>query len=84
MIKLDRSFLNEMELRTKKEEIVIRNIVNMIRELGMEVIAEGVETRGQAEFLKGINCTLAQGYLYDRPIPKEEYDERLKKRVYEI
>ena len=84
MIKLDRSFLNEMELRTPKEEIVIRNIVNMIRELGMEVIAEGVETKGQAEFLKGIHCTLVQGFLYDKPIPKEEFDERLKKRVYEI
>ena len=83
VIKLDKSFLNDMELRTNKEEIVIRNIVNMIRELGMQVIAEGVETKGQAEFLKGINCLMAQGYLYDKPIPHDDFEERLLNRVYE-
>ena len=84
VIKLDKSFLNEMELRTEKESIVIRNIINMIRELGMDVIAEGVETKSQAEFLMGINCMTAQGYLYDKPIPHDEYVERLKNRVYSV
>ncbi len=84
IIKLDRSFLNEMELRTEKEAIVIRNIVNMIHELGMNVIAEGVETKGQADFLKSINCHMAQGFLYDKPIPHDDFEQRLINRVYLI
>ena len=84
VIKLDRSFLNEMERRSSKEEIVIRNIINMILELGMDVIAEGVETKGQADFLRNIRCHHVQGYLYDKPIPKSEFEKRLLSKTYEL
>lgn len=84
IIKLDKSFLN-IEARSKNEEIVIRNIINMINELEMEAIAEGVETTEQADFLKDVNCHMAQGFLYDRPLPHDEFEIHLtENRIYEI
>lgn len=77
IIKLDKSFLNNMEKHRKNDVIVIKNIVNMVNDLDMEVIAEGVETKKQAEFLRGINCCMAQGFLFDRPLPHAEFEKRL-------
>jgi len=83
IVKLDKSFLdNIIKNNSKTDEIVIRNIVRMIRELDMKAIAEGVETAEQALFLKDINCTMVQGYLFDRPLPEEEFETRLKTRKY--
>ena len=78
MIKLDKAFINNKNKRTKNEEAVLKNIVNLISELGMDVIAEGVETEEQKEFLKSINCELAQGYLYDKPMPRIDFEEKLR------
>lgn len=78
IIKLDKSFLNNMENRHQNDVIVIKNIVNMVNELQMEVIAEGVETQKQAEFLRNINCRMAQGFLFDRPLPHDDFEKRLQ------
>ncbi len=83
IIKLDKSFIDTIQNKDAQDEVFIRNIVNMINELGMRVVAEGVETEAQADFLKKIDCSAVQGYLYDRPMPRERYEERLlEKRVY--
>lgn len=79
IIKLDKSFIDDIEKQNGIDEIVIKNIINMVNELDMQVIAEGVETSGQAEFLKNANCAMAQGYLFDRPLPCEEFEQRLTK-----
>lgn len=89
IIKLDRSFLthidNKYEKQCRTDEIVIKNIVNMVNELEMEVIAEGVETIAQAEFLKKINCLKVQGFLFDKPLPIEEFEKILStKKVYSV
>lgn len=85
MIKLDKSFVNDKDNRTKNEETVVKNIVNLISELGIEVIAEGVETQEQKDFLKGVNCMLAQGYLYDKPMPREDFERKLiNDRIYKL
>ena len=65
------------------DEIVVRNIVKMVGELKMKAIAEGVETEEQARFLKNIDCRLVQGYLFDKPLPVEDFVERLQNRKYE-
>ncbi|MBQ8597422.1 MAG: EAL domain-containing protein [Lachnospiraceae bacterium] len=77
IIKLDKSFIDNLEKQNGTDEIVIKNIINMVNELDMQVIAEGVETSGQAEFLRKANCAMAQGYLFDRPLPCEEFEMRL-------
>ncbi|MCC0782508.1 EAL domain-containing protein [Clostridioides sp. ES-S-0108-01] len=51
----------------------------MANELGLEVICEGVENIGQAEFLMSINCYYAQGYLYAKPIPKDMFVQKVEK-----
>ncbi len=82
-IKLDKSFIDTIENNDMQDEVFIRNIVNMINELGMRVVAEGVETDAQIKFLKEIDCAAVQGYYFDRPMPRERYEERLlEKRVY--
>ena len=83
VVKLDKSFLdNIIKSNSKTDEIVVRNIVRMIKELNMKAIAEGVETAEQARFLKEIECTMVQGYLYDKPMCVEDFIERLRTREY--
>ncbi|MBQ8175735.1 MAG: EAL domain-containing protein, partial [Oscillospiraceae bacterium] len=47
-------------------------------ELDMQVVAEGVETNVQADLLENFKCSMAQGYLFDKPLPCSEFEERLK------
>lgn len=79
-IKLDKSFFREDDIA--KHKIMIRNVVNMINELGMSALAEGIETKEQEEFLKAVSCNVVQGYLYDKPLPKDVFVERLMNRDY--
>lgn len=84
IVKLDKSFLdNVVKNHSITDEIVIRNIVRMIKELNMKAIAEGVETVEQAKLLKDLDCTMVQGFLYDRPLCIEEFEKRLKNKEYE-
>lgn len=84
VVKLDKSFLDNISRSgSKTDEIVVRNILNMIRELGMKAIAEGVETAEQAKLLKSMGCTMVQGYLYDRPLCVDDFLKRLENKQYE-
>ena len=76
-IKLDKEFLNGCEQDPTARK-VIRGAVEMIKSIGAKVIAEGVETAEQAEFLQAIGCDLAQGYYFSRPLPVEEFEKLLK------
>ncbi len=80
ILKMDKSFLDALQENSRTGEILVKNIVNIGNDLGIEVIAEGVETQEQAEMLDELNCQMAQGYLYDRPLPKEEFGQRLKEK----
>ena len=84
VVKLDKSFLDNIaRSASKTDEIVVRNIVKMIKELGMKTIAEGVETVEQAHLLKDIGCSMVQGFLYDKPLRVGDFVERLKAKKYE-
>lgn len=72
-IKLDLHFLTSSGDPVKSRTIV-SCMVNMVGELGMEMIAEGVETLEQADFLRGRGCTQMQGYYFYKPMPREEYE----------
>ncbi len=83
VIKIDRSFIANNSI-TKKDEIVLHNIVDMARELKIGVITEGVEHWDQLELLHKVGCYMIQGFLFDRPMPKSEFEKRLTRKVYEL
>jgi diguanylate cyclase (GGDEF)-like protein len=66
-IKIDRTFVNEMS-RDRKSTELVRAIISMAREMGMETIAEGIETEKQLSELKGLACGYGQGFLLSRPL----------------
>jgi EAL domain-containing protein (putative c-di-GMP-specific phosphodiesterase class I) len=82
VIKIDKSLIDNLESPKKEDEIVIRNIVNMINELSIETIAEGVETPAQVKFLKRIHCPLVQGFLFDQPLTISDFEKRLRSPHY--
>lgn len=81
LIKLDMHFLRQFETN-EKSRIIITELVRMAIGLGMDTVAEGVETEEQVEFLKRVGCTMAQGFLFDRPLTKEEFEKRLINPYY--
>lgn len=81
VLKIDKSFIDELG---EKDKIVLSNIVRMALELKMDVIAEGVESRQQVEYLKSIDCGMVQGFLFDRPMPEEAFEERIQTWWYEV
>ncbi|MEP6878577.1 MAG: EAL domain-containing protein [Nitrosospira sp.] len=72
-LKIDQSFIDDLPDSTDAEAI-IRAIVAMGRSLGLHVIAEGVETEVQAQFLQSIECDESQGYLYAKPMMAREFE----------
>lgn len=77
-IKLDKEFLAGFEDNPHAHK-VIEGAVSMIKSLGIQVVAEGVETREQADFLRQTGCDLAQGYFFSRPLPADRFETLLKK-----
>ena len=68
-IKIDRSFVSDAAVRDDCGAIV-RAVTSLARDLGIETIAEGVETTRQLDWIRGVGCNEAQGYLFSRPVPK--------------
>lgn len=71
ILKLDRYFVSR--IGEPKSDIILSSTIGMAGALGMEVVAEGVETKEQISFLLEHECYFGQGYYYSRPLPKEEY-----------
>lgn len=74
IIKMDMRFL-ENDNNAQRGGSIIESVVRMARWLGMTVIAEGVETIEQADYLCSIGCDYIQGYLYSRPVPVADYEK---------
>ena len=66
-LKIDRSFISQMHLDTETFEIV-KTIIMLAHNLGMDVVAEGLETLEQKELLQNLGCELSQGYLFNKPL----------------
>jgi diguanylate cyclase (GGDEF)-like protein len=75
-LKIDRSFIGRMAQGDENSEIV-RTICTLANNLGMEVVAEGVETREQLELLRSLKCEYGQGYLFSRPVDAEAATTRV-------
>lgn len=76
VIKLDRSFLLNNENRTRQVQIM-KNIVNLAKDLEAQVVCEGVETQNDTELMMEIGAYVAQGYRYCRPVPENEFEGML-------
>ena len=72
IMKIDMSFIRQIETNPKTKSI-LRFLIDMAHEMEIRIVAEGVETEVQAEFLKKCHCDYIQGYYYYRPIPQEEF-----------
>lgn len=78
-IKIDRSFVRDLP-NDAYASTLCRVIIGMSRQLGVTVVAEGVETEAQAEFLRGAACAVLQGYLFGRPVPPDQLQDMLATR----
>lgn len=76
-LKIDKSFVDTM-LTDNNTKIIIESIIYMVKRLGYETIAEGVETEEQFAYLKELSCDIIQGYYLGRPMPAEGIEELLK------
>ncbi|MGE8033672.1 EAL domain-containing protein [Lysinibacillus sp. NPDC093692] len=70
IIKIDQSFIADIT-KDDKNEAIIKAIISMSHNLGLEVVAEGIEELSQVDFLKRHQCQKGQGYLYNKPLPVE-------------
>lgn len=77
-LKIDQSFVRNIGVK-HGDGVIVQTIIGMARNLGMEVIAEGVETEEQYNFLKANGCSLFQGYLFGKPMPLDEFEVSQKK-----
>jgi polar amino acid transport system substrate-binding protein len=76
LLKIDRAFIKDLD-RNSEDQAIVKAIIAMAHTLKIEVIAEGVETAWQLGFLMSHDCDKAQGYLFSRPVPVEEFAELL-------
>lgn len=82
VIKLDRSFLLNNENRVRQVQIM-KNIVNLARDLNAQVVCEGVETKDDTELMMEIGAYVAQGYRYCRPVPEDVFEGMLEREENE-
>ena len=82
VVKLDKSFLDNASSGDGRSEVFLRNVINMISDLGEASLCEGVETKEQLEFLRDAGCRIIQGYYFDKPLPHDEFEKRIREPQY--
>lgn len=79
ILKIDKSFIPiEEDYQQKKDCIMFESIARLAKELGVMVVAEGVETKQQYDYLTKMGCDIIQGYYFDKPLYEEEFLEKVK------
>ena len=73
-IKLDKSLVEDYGQSVRVQKI-LKSIISLSHELGLEVVAEGVEIQQEYDFLAGIGCDYIQGYFCSKPLPADSYTE---------
>lgn len=81
-LKIDQSFVRDL-ITDVSDQAIVHTIIAMAKSLSLDIIAEGVETEEQLQFLLNKGCTSYQGYLFSRPLPILQFEELLKMRGYE-
>ena len=75
VVKIDMGFLKETE-NGERSRIILANTINLIKELGMHSITEGVENKSQVDMLTKMGCDMFQGYYYSKPISVKEFESK--------
>lgn len=79
-LKIDRSFVRDI-MTDQKDARIVSTIISMAQGLGLEVVAEGVETRDQLQFLSNANCNIVQGFYFSKPLPPNKFESLLSRNV---
>lgn len=74
IVKLDREFIKNISIENN-DRLIIEHIIKLIQELNLKVLAEGIELQEQVAILKNNNCDYGQGYLFGKPVSKEEFEK---------
>ena len=77
-IKIDQSFVRDIVV-DKSDAVIVKTIIDMSKNFGLEVIAEGVETEDQLTILQDNGCMAYQGYLFSKPVPEKEFESLVRK-----
>ena len=83
VLKIDQSFIRDVD-KDPRDAAVVDTIISMANFLGMQVIAEGVETQAELDFLQLRGCPNYQGYFFSRPLPVEEFDQWLQRKACKL
>ncbi|WP_296559701.1 EAL domain-containing protein [uncultured Acetobacterium sp.] len=76
VIKMDQGFFNS-HLKRQQNYIVVEATINLIKKLGMGVVAEGIETKAEVEMLRTLGCDIIQGYYFGKPMPVAEFEQQI-------
>ena len=78
-MKIDRSILplNSDDPNSRQLIVVLKHVVAMLKEIGLECVVEGVETQYQVDLLRETDCDVAQGFFFDRPLLVENFEKRM-------
>ena len=79
VLKLDRSFVRDL-LDDPQDAAIVRAVLAMATDMGLEVVAEGIETRAQETALYAMGCRIGQGYLYSKALPADEFEQMMRRR----
>ena len=82
VIKIDKSFINNIVDDVKSREIV-KFMIEFSKEIGLEVVAEGVDNQKQVDILKKFKCDTIQGFYYSEPLPRNEFEKFIATNKFE-
>ncbi|MGN0696847.1 MAG: putative bifunctional diguanylate cyclase/phosphodiesterase [Oscillospiraceae bacterium] len=77
VLKIDKSFLPDENDSGSQKYVMLKHIIALAQDIGLECIVEGIESAEQVRLLKENNCFLAQGFYFDKPMPVDEFEKRL-------
>ena len=75
ILKIDRAFIKELPSDRGNAEQLVKAIVSLGQSLNMALVAEGVETKAQADYLSGLGCEVVQGFLFGKPVPRASFEQ---------
>ena len=83
VLKVDKSFVpKNNEDQDSKSNKMFKHVIMLAHDIGLECVIEGVESVDQLEVLRANDCSIVQGYFFDRPLPLKDFEERLDRMIY--